>query len=753
MSFVVLAKKRSLLIKNQMKELLKKAIFHIFLAVLAVAAFQACPSTSGSWETIIAADGTVISARGALGRLETAPSGPMYSGDGGRNIRLAILAPQAQGETPGYLPLYIQGLLNNNFGKFSAINLIDRQNLDRIIAEQNLAANGRYSDNDFVRIGNLTNAQYFLFGTIQKLSGDRYSLQLSVTDSSTGIRRANFMRDCTFAQLEGRGALINEATAELLAQLGVQLTETGLQTLLAGNTSTARAEAGLARGITAQAGGSEIEALFNYTQAITFDPSRIETLSRLNVLSSAISGGTISQRIVNDIQARDSWLEAFKETARFFNDHPPFEIIFDPNLIQIGQTDYARRTANIGMRIALDPSQAGFGALNALLEGLEKTGRRREWGFSGWPLIDITPRTAGTVVFGGRRSFSYRVDVALVNERNKTLGNSSITLTTESIIFSAGDNIVTPPFRVYDVVSFRNIKAEDLTPTLTIVIRAVNGISSRNLNASGYMKIETGDLVQSPVNFVRINGGTFTMGSPSNEPGRGSNETQRQVTVSSFYMSRYEVTQKEYQEVMGTNPSNFKGDNLPVERVSWFDAVEYCNARSRKEGLTPAYTIDKSRSDPNNTSEYDEYDDVRWVVTWNRNANGYRLPTEAEWEYACRAGTTTAYNTGKSENNNTGWYAANSARSTQEVGRKLANAWGLYDMHGNVWEWCWDWYGNYASGAQTDPVGASSGSYRVNRGGSWQHSGQYARSASRAICRPSGWGVSLGFRLVRPWFW
>jgi tetratricopeptide (TPR) repeat protein len=437
---------------------------------------------------------TGISARGALGRVETAPTGPLYEGNGGNNIRLAVLAPQAQGDVPAYLPLYIQGLINNNFNKYSKINLIDRQNLDRIIAEQNLAANGRYSDNDFVRIGNLTNAQYFLFGTIQKLSGDKYSLQLSITDSSTGVRRANFMKDSTLAQLEGRGALVNEATAELLTQLGVRLTENGLQMLLAGNTSTVLAEAGLAKGITAQAGGAEVQALFNYTQAINFDPSRIESLSRLNILSSTISGGTISQRIVNDIQARDRWLEAFKETVRFFNDHPPFEIIFDPNLIQVGETDYVRRTANIGMRIALDSSKAGVDALNALLEGLEKTGRRAEWGFSGWPFMDISPRTAGTVVFNGRQSLSFKVDASLINENNKTIGNSSITLASQTLNFSAGNARITPPDIVFDVMNFRNIKAEDLTPSLTIVITAVNGISSRNINASGYMKIETGDL-------------------------------------------------------------------------------------------------------------------------------------------------------------------------------------------------------------------------------------------------------------------
>ena len=435
-------------------------------------------------------DGEEISAQGALGGLEA--QGSLYTGDGGRNIRLAVLAPETQGGVPDYLPVYVQGLLSNNFGKYSAINLIDRQNLDRIIAEQNLAANQRYSDKDFVSIGNLTNAQFFLFGTIQKLSGERYALQLSITESSTGVRRANFMRDGTLAQLEGRGMLINEAAADLLAQIGVTLTEAGRRTLLAGNTSAARAEAGLARGITAQKGGDEIDALFNITQAITFDPSNLEALSRLGTLTSNISGGTVSQKIVNDIQARSRWLEVFKETARFFDEHPPFEITFDPNLIQIGQTDYARNTANIGMRIALDPSQAGFDALNTLLVGLEKTGRRGTWGFSDWPLQDITPKTAGTVVFGGKSSFNYKVDVELLNEANKTVGKSSITLATGTIAPSPGS--IMPPSGAFGTAIFSNVKAQDLTPTLTIVITAVNGISSRELNASGYMKIDTGDL-------------------------------------------------------------------------------------------------------------------------------------------------------------------------------------------------------------------------------------------------------------------
>jgi formylglycine-generating enzyme required for sulfatase activity len=234
--------------------------------------------------------------------------------------------------------------------------------------------------------------------------------------------------------------------------------------------------------------------------------------------------------------------------------------------------------------------------------------------------------------------------------------------------------------------------------------------------------------------WVRIGGGTFIMGSPLSEAGRDTDEVQHQVTVSSFYMAQYEVTQQEYEEVMGVNPSNVKGQRLPVESVTWFDAVEYCNRLSQREGLTPAYTINGSG-------------DSR-TVTWNRSADGYRLPTEAEWEYACRAGTTTPYSSGSSPDT-AAWYSANSGRTSHPVGEKTANPWNLHDIHGNVWEWCWDWYGPYPSGSQTDPTGASSGSSRVRRGGGWSIAAQFVRSAFRRSNPPSFRYRTLGFRLVR----
>ncbi|MDR1834312.1 MAG: formylglycine-generating enzyme family protein [Fusobacteriaceae bacterium] len=250
----------------------------------------------------------------------------------------------------------------------------------------------------------------------------------------------------------------------------------------------------------------------------------------------------------------------------------------------------------------------------------------------------------------------------------------------------------------------------------------------------------TGGQSAAPDGMVYIAGGTFLMGSPVTETGRRRDETAHPVTVSSFYISPFEVTQREYQALTGTNPSSWKGGSHPVEHVSWFDAVRFCNAKSKQEGLANAYEIKGEN------------------VTWNQNANGYRLPTEAEWEYACRAGSGTPFNTGENITASQANFRDNDFHSSNEageirtlpVGSFAPNAWGLYDMHGNVWEWCWDWYGAYSGDARINPLGASSGTARVDRGGAWIEVGPHnLRSACRDKHRPADKGRRLGFRLAR----
>jgi formylglycine-generating enzyme required for sulfatase activity len=250
-----------------------------------------------------------------------------------------------------------------------------------------------------------------------------------------------------------------------------------------------------------------------------------------------------------------------------------------------------------------------------------------------------------------------------------------------------------------------------------------------------YRAVQSG----APTNLVFIPPGTFRMGSPTNEVDRVEEEgPQTAVTISrGYWMGKYEVTQGEYEALMGSNPSWFNGDRTadgqtnygtdlsrPVDSVSWFDATNYCGALTQRERAAGRIATNSV----------------------------YRLPTEAEWEYACRAWTSTRFSYGDDPGytnlTDYAWYWDNSGGMTHPVGQKLPNPWGLYDMHGNVWEWCQDWFDTYPGGIAVDPQGPATGSYRVFRGGSWTYSGWFCRSASRSIfgssIRPDG----IGFRVV-----
>ena len=298
-------------------------------------------------------------------------------------------------------------------------------------------------------------------------------------------------------------------------------------------------------------------------------------------------------------------------------------------------------------------------------------------------------------------------------------------------------------------------KAEDFTgEAVTEIAQGTTG------NITLYAKWE-----QIPFTTVKVEGGSCTL-----------NGTE--VTLSSFWISPYEVTQEEFESLMTGNtngikpkPSYFQGDTKPpaegevqerrpVEQVNWYDAIVYCNLLSIRNGLTPCYTI-KGSTDPAawGTSptwfDAEDYDDWK-SVTCNFDADGYRLPTEAEWEYAARGGNPedgswdNTYS-GSNTLDDVAWYRDNSDRKTHEVGKKQANALGLYDMSGNVLEWCWDWYGSssgYPSGTE-DPAGPDAGSNRVGRGGSWRNSASDCTASNRSNVSPYNRYNDGGFRLVR----
>ncbi|MBI2946348.1 MAG: formylglycine-generating enzyme family protein [Verrucomicrobia bacterium] len=286
---------------------------------------------------------------------------------------------------------------------------------------------------------------------------------------------------------------------------------------------------------------------------------------------------------------------------------------------------------------------------------------------------------------------------------------------------------------------------------LTKVVVTNNPHAFVDLTAAGvakrfYRLVASADSTNpNPARLVWIPPGTFAMGSPAAEKDRFDWEgPQMEVTLTQgFYMGKYEVTQREYLELMGKNPSYFVGGreltflppdlrpppltedlNRPVDEVTWFDAVSYCSKLTQQERAAG-----------------------RLPAEWE-----YRLPTEAEWEYACRAGTTTRYYYGDdlsySEVRNYAWITANSGYTTHPVGEKPANEWGLHDMAGNIGEWCLDWYGSYPGGSLTDPKGPSTGFTRVVRGGNWFFFEVHSRSAYRYYLFPDYTPGYIGFRVV-----
>jgi len=259
------------------------------------------------------------------------------------------------------------------------------------------------------------------------------------------------------------------------------------------------------------------------------------------------------------------------------------------------------------------------------------------------------------------------------------------------------------------------------------------------------------------LSMVQVPGGSFSMGNPNSSVGESDERPVHTVTLTAFYISIYEVTQEQYEAVTGINPSAFTTANeeppaagetegkRPVEYVTWYDAVEFCNKLSEKEGRQPVYTI-------SGRTPATGYPITSATVTQDMSKNGYRLPTESEWEYAARGGNASPGNylyAGSNDLDAVAWYEDNSDDITHEVGKKAPNSLGIYDMSGNVSEWCWDWYGTYPSTPQVDPTGRVSGNCRIIRGGVFYEPTEFLRSAYRWLDYPYEYYGDVGFRVVR----
>jgi len=432
--------------------------------------------------------------------------------------------------------------------------------------------------------------------------------------------------------------------------------------------------------------------------------------------------------------------------------------------------DGSSTQATTQLTLTLDKTISGLSAADIILSGVDGVNKGTLSGSNPYTLpissfksngnLNVRVSKLGYYIYNSQKTVNiYYVPITL----NSVTANGSSTQNTTQLTL-AFDKAV-PGLTAADIslsgVSVSKGELSGSNPYTMPIYFYSNGTLSVGVTKSGYTINDSPKAVDIyyyynlVIDMVQIPGGSFFMG---NDSGESNEKPVHTVTLSSFYMGKYEVTQEQWAAVMGNNPSSFTSSpasgevqgKRPIEKVSWYDTLVFCNKLSMLKGLSPAYRISRS-TDPADWGTVSN-------STWNTleivaGSNGYRLPTEAQWEYAARGGNGSPGNYTYSGSNTIGdvaWYESNSGNKTHEVGKKAPNGLGLYDMSGNVWEWCWDWADDYASDTQTDPMGAAAGSKRVIRGGNWRVNASYARSTFRIDGPPGDRYYNVGFRLVRP---
>jgi formylglycine-generating enzyme required for sulfatase activity len=575
----------------------------------------------------------------------------------GTGLRIAVLVPNYQNfneNEDSWLPVFTQGILTNNFNKYSAMTVLDRQNMDKILDEQKLSLSGNFSDDDYIRIGNLTNAQYILSGTILKISDNECSLQLAISDTETSIRKASYATNCRINELK-ETTILKEASYELLTQMGVRLTQAGKQALYdSGNASFVESETALSQGIVAEKNGTTIAALSYYYNANYYDPSSSEAASRLNVLSSTVSNGNIRETARNDIERRRAWRALMDESEAFFRDHPPFDLVYQTSLEQTG-VDYDNETIELTIQLGLFPT-TGLKALQNMLDGLAATGKKDEWGFQDWPL------SANSDTFMSKDFGGFTISVSLLNDANEVIANRRYVVKNPLSINKEGNALRLILESQQFTWDFPPINVNDISDTVTVRIDSINGIPAEIASANGYMRIITEEeyknaLFVQPVEMVAVAekakkitityrlyvdfireyaGGilaqydskTLTM-----QPymiGKDRVSFQQWLAVKSWAEKNGYIFTNNGWENRRANIGANMAINYPVTSINIEDAMVWCNAYSEYYGKTPYY-----RDRGNNVNIIKNANSMKGGFDFSSVDNGgYRLPSREEYCFA-----------------------------------------------------------------------------------------------------------------------
>jgi hypothetical protein len=408
-------------------------------------------------------------------------SGPYYTGDGGAEVSLAVLQPNGVGldKNEEWVLSFIQGVLAADFTKYSQMTISDRQRLDNV--PETRQSSPELSAAESIEIGNLINVKYILTGSLQKISNVEFLFQLAVINTETGVRQASHMATVTDLQLKNAGA-VKIASEDLLGQMGVVLTDAGRMALHQERPSELEAEIALARGITAENNGNTIESLSYLYNAVSYDAVLPEAEGRLESLSARVSSGGLGDAIRDDFENRAGWKKILDEFEAFYTEHPPFEIVYSPNLVQKGITDYeasggATVDLEFGISFRESPDLSTMRKVYQNIRGgLIQTARQENWGFAKWPY--------SADLFNGFKD--YAIQAELVNDNGEVLKVLQFDLSGR--LFVMRDKIYPDSDQKQSFI-FPTIPVDKLTSNPVVRIVSINGVDAEKSGEDGYIRI------------------------------------------------------------------------------------------------------------------------------------------------------------------------------------------------------------------------------------------------------------------------